>query len=342
MTSPRDHALDGLRGIAALMVVLSHVASMTWTPFADARTPLVWEYALWHLGAPAVDLFFVLSGFVVARSLMRHRQDYAPFILSRAIRLYPIAWAGVLAGLALRNLHPAIPLGMSAGIADLNRAMMPSDVLGFATLSLPIPHANLLNPPLWSLVYEIQAAAAMPLLAMAAWRWPRATAPMVVAALCVVALASNLAYPLLFSGFAIGAALAALEARIPRAPRPAAVLALGLAILMVRHGLATDDPLLRPVCAAGAGLVVLAVRQGAGRRWLSGRAPRRLGRISYPIYAVHWPIMATTAIAFGPSTGFAAAALASIPASMAAAHFLERRIDVPAVTLSHLVKSRKP
>ena len=67
-------AFDGLRGVLALGVVLSHFTLMTVNPFDDPTRPLaVWEHLCWYLGAPAVDAFFVLSGWVVAGSYLRHR-----------------------------------------------------------------------------------------------------------------------------------------------------------------------------------------------------------------------------------------------------------------------------
>ena len=53
----REPQLDGMRGLAALAVALSHVAAMSWIPYEDGpAAPSAWAYVLWHLGAPAVDL----------------------------------------------------------------------------------------------------------------------------------------------------------------------------------------------------------------------------------------------------------------------------------------------
>lgn len=342
MTSQRDHELDGLRGIAALAVVLSHVAAITWVPFIDGGTPSAWQHALWYLGAPAVDMFLVLSGYVITKSLTRRRQDYLAYMLGRYIRLAPVAWMAVLAGVALRSIEIQPPPGTSASLLALGRPLGTWDILGFTTLIAPVPQTEHLNPPLWTVFVEMQAAIAMPALAAAARRWPVATAPIGIAILLGAALASNLYYPLFFSGFVLGAALCALEDRLPKAPRPVAVALFGLAILMVRHLLATEDPLLRPVCAVGAALMILAVRQGAWRDALRSGTAQWLGRISYPLYAVHWPIMAATTLVLGSLVHPALAALASIPLALCAAAFARHHVDGPSVTLSHLVKSRDP
>lgn len=342
MTSQRDHELDGLRGIAALAVVLSHIAAITWVPFIDGGTPNAWQHALWYLGAPAVDMFLVLSGYVVTKSLTRRTQDYFPYILSRYIRLAPIAWMAVLAGLALRSVDMQPPPGTSESLLALAKPLGTWDILGFATLIAPVPQTEYLNPPLWTIFIEIQAAFAMPFLAAAAKRWPLATAPVGLALLLVVALASNFYYPIYFSGFVLGAALCTLEGRLPKAPRPFAIAIVGFAILMLRHVLSTEDPLLRPVCAIGAVLIILAVRQGAWNAALRSDVAQWLGRISYPLYAVHWPIMAAVVLVAGGLVHPAIAALCSIPLALAAATFARRHVDGPSVTLSHLVKSRDP
>ncbi len=89
-----DHlkALDGARGIAALAVMLYHVGSAagggTWLPGAFL----------------AVDLFFLLSGFVVARSYERRLRTGAmtlrAFVWARAVRLYPLYLAASMVGMA--------------------------------------------------------------------------------------------------------------------------------------------------------------------------------------------------------------------------------------------------
>ena len=67
----RLHALDGLRAVAALIVVAYHLG---WANVADALTQqghLSWGRALAGLGASGVELFFVLSGVVLLRPYLR-------------------------------------------------------------------------------------------------------------------------------------------------------------------------------------------------------------------------------------------------------------------------------
>ena len=75
MNSERFECLDSLRYFLAVAVVLGHAVG--------------WDNAVRH-GALAVDFFFVLSGFVLARSLMRRERSFLRFARERFARLYPL------------------------------------------------------------------------------------------------------------------------------------------------------------------------------------------------------------------------------------------------------------
>ncbi|ABG58615.1 acyltransferase family protein [Cytophaga hutchinsonii ATCC 33406] len=79
----RLEELDALRGIAALLVIFFH--------FTLNRT----EYnSFFKLGTTGVDLFFMISGFVIFMSLQKISRG-VDFVINRASRLYPTYWACV-------------------------------------------------------------------------------------------------------------------------------------------------------------------------------------------------------------------------------------------------------
>lgn len=80
----RIQELDALRGIAALMVVLFH-----FTMFRHDM-PYVFRF-----GVTGVDLFFMISGYVIFLTINRV-QDWRDFVVSRVARLYPAYWTAVL------------------------------------------------------------------------------------------------------------------------------------------------------------------------------------------------------------------------------------------------------
>ncbi|HEX8614861.1 MAG TPA: acyltransferase [Telluria sp.] len=137
------HLLDGLRGVAALIVMWRHTGYF-WGGWTIPQSYL------------AVDLFFVLSGVVVANAYEeRLRGPLAPtrFALLRLIRLYPLYLLGSLAGL--------IPV--VAALLGLVPASLESPlplVLLAAALLLPLvsePNLFPLNSPAWSLFFELAA-----------------------------------------------------------------------------------------------------------------------------------------------------------------------------------------
>lgn len=89
----RDLVLDALRGIAAVLVVLFHLKMDTGNP----------DYGL-HLGMTGVDLFFLISGFVIFMTL-RKTSSSNDFVISRFIRLYPTYWACVSFTFAINVLY---------------------------------------------------------------------------------------------------------------------------------------------------------------------------------------------------------------------------------------------
>lgn len=99
--------LEALRGVAALWVIVSH--SMIWLAMGDETA--LWSKSIFDVhggqavlaravvglfnGAAAVDIFFVLSGFVLARSLRDNTLtpgNYARFVVRRVFRIFPAFW----------------------------------------------------------------------------------------------------------------------------------------------------------------------------------------------------------------------------------------------------------
>ncbi len=133
--SPRIPALDGLRGMLALVVLTYHVAFCLGTN------------ALGGFATAAVWCFLVISGYVLTPA---YDGRYWAFLARRAVRLWPVYAVGLLAG-ALVQKH-LFPLAVLAWFPGFNlRAGMT---------------ALYSNPPAWSLCVE---AWAMPFIPFIAW-----------------------------------------------------------------------------------------------------------------------------------------------------------------------------
>ena len=96
-------ALDGIRGIAVLQVFVAHFHWIVSTdPYFNAVTPWHWLNKTLEPGFLGVDIFFVLSGFLITSLLLKDRQRnqsgmFRRFYMRRALRLLPALYAILIA-----------------------------------------------------------------------------------------------------------------------------------------------------------------------------------------------------------------------------------------------------
>ncbi len=160
--SQRLQSLQMLRGIAALLVVVVHAINVS-----DFRSDLGYSwlgsaFALNEFGATGVDLFFVISGFVMAFALTQ-APDTPPktFIRQRLIRVLPPFWLLALGYTALRFM--------------LELPLDSKEILTAITLVPLADGAHYVTPILivgWSLAFELifYSLVAASLYAAPAWR----------------------------------------------------------------------------------------------------------------------------------------------------------------------------
>ena len=299
-------ALTGLRGVAALLVALYHINPNLIAPTAAGR--FVGKGYLW------VDLFFVLSGFLLA---MNYAGRFAAgwrlgawldFLLHRVARIYPLYVVLVAASLGYSlllygGLHaaappPALALPQPARDVAANLLMVQSWGIGQS-----------IDGAAWSLSTEWAAYLAFPpLVAVALFGTPRAALTAALVAIAVVGITAALtshdgayhsgpldAYdgatlePLLrcLGGFVLGL----VTYRLSRSPRATAIaghdvtIAAALALLIAGLAAGVHDLLIYPLFA----LLVLGLFGNRGYvGWLFGCRPVYwLGVVSYSIYLLH-------------------------------------------------------
>ncbi|GJD53448.1 hypothetical protein OPKNFCMD_6223 [Methylobacterium crusticola] len=207
-------ALDGLRGLAAQVVLAAHAAAVFWP-----EAPALWRAALGWGARLAVVAFFVLSGFVIALAILRARAtppgfDPVAFAGHRAARIGPPYLASVAVAAGVAGLLAGPWLAPPAALAGVDLSVTPAALLRAVTLSYRTtdPH-NLLNGPIWSLRLEVALYILSACLAVAALgRGPGRLAALLAAALAGAALAARLSFGLAALGlFAAGAAAALLR-----------------------------------------------------------------------------------------------------------------------------------
>lgn len=136
----RFTALEGLRGIAVLMVYFVHFFSYYDNPrFLSQENPYIsYVVRYLHQGQIGVDLFFVLSGFFISASLAKRGTGFGDFIIKRFRRLLP-AHAAVLLVLVLTN-------------KIFNLYVIITNLL---FINIFLPGSKVINIVAWSLGYEV-------------------------------------------------------------------------------------------------------------------------------------------------------------------------------------------
>jgi len=208
----RIAGLDGLRGIAAMMVVLSHLkhalrhgnelAGQQWDLWF-----LSWPIRLLWGGDEALICFFVLSGFVLAQPFLRPASSpWAAFARRRLARLYPAYLAALLLSAWVAwMLQPYRDATLDIILEGYPKPEVTA--LALAGNALLLMDLNDVNPALWALVVAIRVALVFPFL-FAAIRWLGAGLSLgLSAALSMAVVAILTAAPPLHGWAEIGASL---------------------------------------------------------------------------------------------------------------------------------------
>ncbi len=183
-------SLDGLRGIAALVVVLHHTL-LTSAPLAMAytantdRVTGTWTRALafspLHLvwaGREAVYVFFVLSGLVLTLPVLGERarqwRTWAVYYPKRLVRLYVPVWGALVLTVVLVALRSGFD-PITGASWWLNRHFVDLDAQDLLDNAL-LTSTSWINSPLWSLHWEVVFSLVLPVVVLLAvvlrrWSW---------------------------------------------------------------------------------------------------------------------------------------------------------------------------
>lgn len=118
-------SLDALRGVAALSVVIFHYTANFQYKYGHTSPPLL----SFELGRYGVELFFMISGFVIFLTLDRVRST-ADFAFARFSRLFPTYWMAVLLTWAIVTIF-GLPGREVNGVAAVANLTMIQAILGF-------------------------------------------------------------------------------------------------------------------------------------------------------------------------------------------------------------------
>lgn len=308
--------LDLARGLAALLVALSHLRAFVFVDFHTLDHPgLTWSvfYFVTGFGHPAVMAFFVLSGFlvggtVVARANAGH-WSWGDYAVTRMTRLWIVLLPALLLTAFWDNLGIAItgssfytgamPLIYNSGpVPDPSRYNVKSFFDNLVFLQTIVAPTFGSNGPLWSLANEFWYYLLFPLLyraiatnAQLGVKFGSAT---IALAICCVLPTGFFIYGMIWL---LGVAVFVLHSRIglTRTYRNI-VLALTGALLAAALALSRTSTLGELVsdCAVGAAFAAMLVPLSHMRRTSSmvAKLSRAGAEVSYTLYLVHFPFAA--------------------------------------------------
>lgn len=306
-TGGRFDALDSVRGLAALVVVINHCMNMfpalggvvpgQFPPMVTRSELLILKSPLFlaMYGRGAVAIFFVLSGFVLALPWFRGSPlPYGLFVLRRFCRIYlpyavAVAVAMVLATwLGGRDMPPLSAWFTQNWIEPVNGQIVLDHVLMLGA-------HNTFDNAVWSLNHEMRISLVFPLLILPVVGFGAAGAVASAAALYAAAwavshfagwhgaggeIAATIRYGMFFIFGGLLARYAERLNRMPPSLLAGASLIAGLGCLWLSR-----EP---AIMALGSSLIILAgILPGGIRRTLQRRWLRGLGRISYSLYLTH-------------------------------------------------------
>jgi peptidoglycan/LPS O-acetylase OafA/YrhL len=317
----RLHTLDGLRGIAILLVLLFHMQPST--PVATSCGIVL--RAVGGFGWMGVDLFFVLSGFLITGILLdtrEHKNYYRTFYLRRILRIVPLYYV------VLFLWHFAGPYFTHHGTVEITRFRADEPWLVFHLTNLQIARSHrwtaLATSHFWSLAVEEQFYLLWPFFVRSLPRkiFLSTCAALIVSVACLRTLArltgldSRTLYVLLptrADTLLVGSLLAGILRDHPDWFRPVFAARIGCAILgalslavlgaITTHHIAwirSDGALMQhggyTLIAMGAGAMVTlaasADRNSSTHQILSSPLLQFFGKYSYGIYVFHFLVKA--------------------------------------------------
>lgn len=336
---PRYEALDAMRGLAAIAVLLYHFTMHSGGTVIFASAPL------------AVDLFFCLSGFVIAHAYQERITaglSLTSFLRLRLVRLYPAYLVGFGIGVY------ALALKQSGGQSDIGlTGLIGSAVCNLLYLPFPGSHSVLMydnlipgsifpvNDPAWSLFFEFVANIALFLMLR------RGIKPLTVLGISAVVFfvstklfgeapgwgtanmiggLARVMFPF-FAGVVLYQGRAHLN-RLPTIPLPLLLLILTVALAVPTFRLHTYYWFIMTVCFVPP-LVALGARSSVQAGGLGQKLAHYFGGLSYPLYCVHFPVLLLVSYGFSAPEARLTGIVLGCVASLFIAHLVLRSVEKP-------------
>ncbi|WP_121118478.1 acyltransferase family protein [Croceibacterium ferulae] len=345
MTPPEDHRryrdLDGIRGILSVVIVLGHFGLKSFLHKVSGGVVVTPAFPV------IVDFFFVLSGFVLAKSYVKRPRPIGEALIERVFRLLPCHMVVLALLFTIRALmiwggtDPAV-------LKPVHPAPLAAEFFGLYIFFFDgFPGWN---QPSWSVNVQVYITVLLGLGVLQLWRIPRVTM-FAAFALLVVAqgwlsciVTPDVYYPIMrgFVGISLGAVLAAMIDRgfisVPTTRWFVPLFLCAFAVLIVLRDLAPIIAMFTPIF-----ITLIMVAGTRSHSVLSLPPLLKLGDLSFSIYIVHMPVWVLVhwLVDLDGIMGSLAFKAVWLMVVLAAAWVLTEYVEKPGVRLGRKLLGRK-
>jgi peptidoglycan/LPS O-acetylase OafA/YrhL len=359
----RISGLDSIRGIASLVVLLMHAMLLSIpesTIYYRPKLRIIQAYLL--NGNLAVITFFVLSGCVLALSILHEKGifSYLSYVLRRVARLWiPFAVAFLGAVLILSILQK-----IGGPINESFDWALPSTAWGYITalFMVGVGHDDLVNPPIWTLFVEMHVSLLIPFIVR---RNKRSMLILTVVGI-LISNVCGIVYSKVDGGnfrtsidvigrillsiyyiqfFVIGVSIAVFRNEIRSyfqklGKYTLILISISLLLFMSSYWFAVAELKDAGYMIFSAVVVMYCVSFDRLNRLLSHSLFAYLGRISFSLYLVHLPILASACHLLRPYIGVYASIVLGCIAVFPVAHIFNLFVEGPAISVGRYLARR--
>ena len=380
----RIKSLDSIRGIAAFIVLLGHCYISSQALQDDINTAIIglelpFKYLVKFFvkfitaGRSGVILFFVLSGFVLTLSLLRKKQTYKEYLLSRFFRLYPVLFISIIISYIS---HIIIGYNSTSWFSGWYQSYIAkpiplsfNNLLGHLALTGISKEHIFLNNPVWSLVYEARISIVFPfmlLLLMKKNKWIIISLGFLISLLSTLFLLittdiapkgymektfidtlATTGYYCVF--FLIGILLALKHEQtqilVHKFPITVKILLLILSVccFIYTRDLVDFNSLIIDYFHMVGAVIIIALSAGWNglANFLCIPVFLWLGRVSYSLYLTHWIILYSVFELFGDRLNYLEIITIIITVSLIFAELIARFVEYPCISLGKSLLNKK-
>lgn len=356
----REYALDSLRGFAALIVLISHTTIAGLYNVEPIWSILKWSpLRIFWAGHQAVILFFVLSGFALTCMLYGDKKTYKQYILARIFRLYPTYIMSIIIAIIVYSILENTGLKWENGWFNVIKPNLSINNLIQHIFIVGHFETNTINPPIWSIIYEMRISIIFPLIYILVQKYDKYAVIIMVFISTIIAIIWKI-YPQLNNGiindimktfhystfFFIGSWIAfnkkQLKLLVCHLSNKTRIVILIVSLFIFSYPF--DNPWNQTERALGDIAISLGVLMlmllAMSSSILNNKTSQWLGKISYSLYLNHILVLNASLILFMNKLGAPIVWIFTVSFSLFLAFIINKLVEQPSINLSRKLFSK--